>query len=258
MSCYQEFQKYEQLCGKETGTYQDIQRDIESFVDACIRDGQIEEVLNSNSKALRNLQTPRDGLNSCDSALIAWKACTGKFIIYRLKQAKQSGNAAASSSPGASSQGGQTAQSNPASERDNTVNQMRSQSQQRRTEYERKHEYSPKRHNPALVATGCLVKSPQGKRALYNKCDFAVEADVCMEEPSFPPGGGAYNEMGWAFNCAKDQLAGTRIGAHKHDWGAWNGKRLHFFACKAEKPYTVFALGEFDHVKNRMVGRCSD
>lgn len=154
---------------------------------------------------------------------------------------------AAPPAPSPSTDGPTTAQ-----ERKQLADQTKAQQYQKQAEYGRKTVNDPRKHKPEMMANHCLVKSPIGKSAPYNKCDFKIEVAMCMYRPNYKIYEHAFFELGGDFDCEKKQSGLWTVPAGGHVNGQWHGERLNWFVCR--KPSSPYA--EYSPTKKGMFGRC--
>lgn len=110
----------------------------------------------------------------------------------------------------------------------------------------------PGKHKRGMEANECLIKSPIGRRSVYNRCDFDVEVAHCMEKPDRKAFETNFFEMAWAFDCDKNQGGMWPVRAGQHLSGNYTGEKFHWFACK--KP--AIPISKWNSSARQIQGYC--
>lgn len=117
-------------------------------------------------------------------------------------------------------------------QRDERLAQSEGRYREQRAAYDKAYQNKPKKHKQDMEASECLVKSPIGRRSVYNKCSFDVEVSFCMEKPDQKAFETNFFEDGWARDCDQGKGGMWVVSAGKHLSGNYTGGKFHWFACK--------------------------
>ena len=117
-------------------------------------------------------------------------------------------------------------------QRDERLAQSEGRYREQQAAYDKAYQNKPKKHKQDMEASECLVKSPIGRRSVYNKCSFDVEVSFCMEKPDQKAFEANVFEDGWARDCDQGKGGMWVVSAGKHLSGNYTGAKFHWFACK--------------------------
>ena len=101
------------------------------------------------------------------------------------------------------------------------------------------------------MANQC-VKTKGNK--IINICDFNIDVTFCVVAPDKTAFERHAFEIGYGFDCDKNELGSSTVLANKSMSGSFTAKEAATFACKRPS----YSLAEYDRNKKVMIGRCSE